>query len=70
MKGNRGKLTFTTFGIDRFRDFNKFGSDRLADADDSRLSPPGKYRTQNRSPIEEINKNTKTNVHIGSLAKI
>ena len=34
------------------------------------LSLRGKNRTQNRCPNEEMNKNKKTNVHIGTLVGI
>ena len=60
-------ITFPEFGIDKFRDFPKSGSDRSAVADHPRLSLGGKNRTQNECPNEEMNKNKKTNVHIGTL---
>ena len=62
------KLTFPEFGIDKFRDFPKSGSYRLAVADHPGLSLRGKDRTQNRCPNEEMNKNKNTNVHIGTLS--
>ena len=39
-------------------------------ADHQGLSLRGKNRTQNKCPNEEINKKTKTNVHIGTLERI
>ena len=57
-------ITFPEFGIDKFP---KSGSNRLAVADHPGLSFRGKNRTQNRCPNEEMNKNKKTNVHIGTL---
>ena len=57
-------ITFPEFGIDKFP---KSGSNRLAVADHPGLSLRGKNRTQNRCPNEEMNKNKKTNVHIGTL---
>ena len=60
-------MTFTETGINRFRDFPKSGSNRLAVADHPGLSLRGKDRTQNRCPNEEMNKNKKTNVDIGTL---
>ena len=38
-------------------------------ADHQGLSHRGKNRTQNKCPNEEMNKKTKTNVHIGTLDK-
>ena len=44
--GSRGKMTFPEFGIDKFRDFPKSGSYRLAVAGHPGLSHRGK--TENK----------------------
>ena len=57
-------ITFPEFGIGKFP---KSGSNRLAVAYHPGLSLRGKDRTQNRCPNEEMNKDKKINVHIGTL---